>query len=90
MTRSHIRPSGEPTMRLQVKKALQQKSAIQMKHIQDKEQHLTRIRINSTVDVGTVDGWICFWVAGREVKIGPVTPDQAEKLSEDLGYDAVA
>jgi len=51
---------------------------------------LTTIRLNGEVEAASVDGWLCFWVAGREVRVGPLTPDQAEKLSEDLGYDAVA
>ncbi len=50
---------------------------------------VTRIKINHRVDVGTIDGYLCFWTAGREIRIGPLTPEQAEKLSEDLGYDAV-
>lgn len=49
----------------------------------------TQVRINNKVEVASKDGWICLWVAGREVRIGPLSPEQAEKLSEDLGYDAV-
>jgi len=51
--------------------------------------HTTEIRITPLVDVGTIDGFLSFWTEGREVRIGPLTPDQAEKLAEDLGYDAV-
>jgi hypothetical protein len=51
---------------------------------------VTQVRIGPQVEVATRDGWICFWVAGREVRIGPVTPEQAESLVEDLEYDAVA
>lgn len=51
---------------------------------------LTDIRITSDVEVGTLDGYLRFWVAGREIRIGPLTPEQAEKLADDLGYDAVA
>jgi len=51
---------------------------------------ITDIRITRDVEVGTVDGYLRFWTAGREVRIGPLTAEQAEKLSEDLGYDAVA
>jgi hypothetical protein len=56
----------------------------------DTNTDLTDIRITSDVEVGTLDGYLRFWTAGREIRIGPLTPDQAEKLSEDLGYDAVA
>jgi len=51
--------------------------------------HTTDIRITPAVDVGTIDGCLCFWTQGREIRIGPLTPEQAEKLAEDLGYDAV-
>ncbi len=54
------------------------------------EGRVTEIRIKSEVDLTTRDGWICFWSAGREVRIGPLTADQAEKLAEDLGYEALA
>jgi hypothetical protein len=49
----------------------------------------TRVRINRKVEVGTQDRWLCFWTDGREVRVGPLSADQAEKLAEDLGYDAV-
>jgi hypothetical protein len=52
--------------------------------------HVTEIRITPGVEVGTEGGYLCFWVEGREVRVGPFTPDQAEKLAEDLGYEAVA
>jgi hypothetical protein len=51
--------------------------------------HVTSVRIDDAVEVGTRDGWVCFWVAGREVRIGPISADQAEKLAEDLEYEAV-
>jgi hypothetical protein len=41
------------------------------------------------VEVGTQDRWLCFWTDGREVRVGPLSADQAEKLAEDLGYDAL-
>ena len=50
---------------------------------------VTSIRISGEVEVGTRDRCLCFWVAGREVRIGPLTADQAEKLAEDLEYEAV-
>ena len=51
---------------------------------------VTSVRLNGEVEVGTRDGWLCFWLAGREVRIGPLTPEQAEKLAEDLEYEAVS
>jgi hypothetical protein len=53
------------------------------------EGRITQIRISGAIDVAARDHWICLWTAGREVRIGPLTPEQAEKLSEDLGYEAV-
>ena len=50
---------------------------------------VTSVRIDDEVEVGTRDGWLCFWVAGREVRVGPLSADQAEKLAEDLEYEAV-
>jgi hypothetical protein len=50
---------------------------------------VTSVRISDEVEVGTRDRCLCFWVAGREVRIGPLTPEQAEKLAEDLEYEAV-
>lgn len=65
------------------------RATLQAKSRREKGCQVTRVRIDETVEVATRDRWLCFWVAGREVRIGPLTPDQAEKLSEDLGYDAV-
>jgi hypothetical protein len=49
-----------------------------------------RVRVGPDVEVATIDRWIHLWdAAGNEVRIGPLTAEQAEKLSEDLGYDAV-
>ena len=45
---------------------------------------MTTVRLGSEVEVGARDGWLCFWLAGREVRVGPLTPDQAEKLAEHL------
>jgi hypothetical protein len=50
---------------------------------------VTRVRINGRVDVGTLERWLVFWTAGREVHVGPLSRDQAEKLAEDLAYDSV-
>jgi hypothetical protein len=56
----------------------------------DEATDLLDVRITKDVEVGTLDGYLRFWVAGREVRVGPLTPEQAEKLADDLGYDAVA
>jgi hypothetical protein len=50
---------------------------------------VTSVRISGDVEVGTRDRWLCFWVAGREVRVGPLSAEQAEKLAEDLEYEAV-
>jgi hypothetical protein len=73
-------------------KSAKEKIGIRVKAYFDEKNatHVTEIRIRDNVEVATIDGYICFWIAGREVRIGPITPEQAEKLSDDLGYDAVA
>ena len=67
-------------------------SAIRIKsHFNETDEtHVTDIKIRGNVEAATIDGHVCFWVAGRMVRIGPLTPEQAEGLCEDLGYDAVA
>jgi hypothetical protein len=62
----------------------------QMTTSQDNDWKTTKVKINAQVEVGAVDGWLCFWAAGREIRIGPLTPEQAEKLAEDLGYEAMS
>ena len=69
--------------------ALRDRAVIQTREVLEIGCEVTRVRINGRVEVGTRDGWLCFWTAGREVRVGPLTPEQAEKLSEDLGYDAL-
>lgn len=49
---------------------------------------VTSIRIDEHIDVRAEDRSLCFWCEGREVR-GPLSKEQCEKLSEDLGYDAV-
>ncbi|HKB38828.1 MAG TPA: hypothetical protein VKD72_20460 [Gemmataceae bacterium] len=74
-----------------VAKSAKVKAAIRIKGKYDEKfnTHTTDIRITADVEVGTIDGCLCFWTQGREIRIGPLTPEQAEKLSEDLGYEAV-
>jgi hypothetical protein len=79
-------------MKTMAKKSAKEKVAIRVKAFFDESTatHVTEVRIRGNVEVATIDGYLSFWTAGREVRIGPVTPEQAEKLCEDLGYDAVA
>jgi hypothetical protein len=49
----------------------------------------TEVRIRPHVEVAVTDGFLCFWTDGREVRVGPLSPDQAEKLADDLSYAAV-
>ncbi len=73
-------------------KSAKVKAAIRVRQLHDEQfdTHTTDIRVTPEVTVGTLDGYVCFWVDGRAVRVGPLSPEQAEKLSEDLGYDAVA
>jgi hypothetical protein len=70
-------------------KALKAAAAVRVRNRQEPGCRITRIHISDEVEVATRDGCLCFWVAGREVCIGPLTPVQAETLAEDLVYDAV-
>jgi hypothetical protein len=71
------------------KAALKARRALRMKTVEEPGCEVVRIQLNDKVEVGTSEGWLCFWTAGREVRIGPLTPEQAEELAEDLGYEAV-
>jgi hypothetical protein len=51
---------------------------------------LTVIGVTENVEVGVFDKWIHVWDGKREVRLGPLTADQAEQLSDDLGYEATA
>jgi hypothetical protein len=80
-------------MKAKASKALQARAALRIRTAVDKKKSdakVTTVRITDQVEVGVVEGWLCFWTAGQEVRVGPLTPDQAEKLGEDLGYEAVA
>jgi hypothetical protein len=80
-------------MKAKASKALQARAALRIRTVVDKKKSdvkVTTVRMTDQVEVGVVEGWICFWTAGHEVRVGPLTPDQAEKLAEDLGYEAVA
>jgi hypothetical protein len=48
-----------------------------------------RVRLGKNVEVRTEDRWLSFWTAGQEVRVGPLTADQCEKLAEDLAYEAI-
>jgi hypothetical protein len=75
VTRQTVRPRAS----IRVANRLETKTGCQV----------TCVRIDEEVEVGTRDGWLCFWVAGREVRVGPLSAEQAEKLAEDLEYEAV-
>ena len=66
------------------------KPAIQTRTLKEPGCEVTRVRLGDNVEVASQDGWLCFWTAGREFRIGPLTPEQAAKLSDDLGYDGVS
>jgi len=55
-----------------------------------KEGKSVRVELAPGVDVGTLDGRLWFSDGMREVVVGPLTPEQAEKLGEDLRYERLA
>ncbi|MBY0528368.1 MAG: hypothetical protein K2R98_33565 [Gemmataceae bacterium] len=65
------------------------KPGMEIKTGDDSGCHMTTVKIHGSVEIGVTDSWLYFWVAGQEVRIGPLTADQAEKLSEDLAYDSL-
>jgi hypothetical protein len=76
-------------MGVKAAKEREKEGAIRVRTQDETGCRVTTIHINGAVEVGTRNGWLCFWTAGREVRVGPFTPEQAEKLSDDLGYEAV-
>jgi hypothetical protein len=70
-------------------KALKARNALRVRKAKEPGCEVLKVRLSGDIEVATRDGWLCFWTAGREVRVGPLTKDQAEKLCEDLGYDAV-
>jgi hypothetical protein len=79
-------------MRVKAKRAAHAagRATIQTRTLKEPGCEVTRVRISGEVEVASRDGWVRFWTAGREVCIGPLTPEQVEKLSEDLGYDGLS
>jgi hypothetical protein len=77
-------------VRTSTAKALKSKTALRVRTTTEPGAEVLKIRLTGDIEVAARDGWLCFWTAGREVRVGPLTPDQAEKLCEDLGYDAVS
>jgi hypothetical protein len=79
-------------MKAKASKALQARAALRVRTVVNKkksELKVTTVRLTEQVEVGTLDGWLCFWTADHEVRIGPLSADQAEKLAEDLGYEGL-
>lgn len=75
-------------MQLLKRKAEAQKNIL-VKTVEEPGCQVVRVRITPATEVAAREGYVCFWTGGREVRVGPLTPDQAEKLAEDLGYEAV-
>jgi hypothetical protein len=51
---------------------------------------VTTVEINEHVGLTTEDRYIHVSGGGREMRIGPLSVEQAEGLCEDLGYDGLA
>jgi hypothetical protein len=70
-------------------RALRARNALRVQEVEEQGCQTTRVTITAEVQAATRDGWLCFWVAGREVTIGPLTPTQAQHLCDDLEYDTL-
>lgn len=73
------------TKTAQVKAAIRIRTRMEF----DNSTSATEVLIRPNVEVAVREGFLCFWTDGREVRVGPLTADQAEKLADDLGYAAV-
>ena len=76
-------------MHLKTKAPKTAKSILKIRELDEHGDQVTEVKIGPAVDVGVRDGYLCFWTAGREVRVGPLSPEQAELLCEDLGYESV-
>ena len=63
---------------------------LQIRQKKTSEGDVTQIRLTRQVTVAATEGFLTFWHNGQELRIGPLTSLQAERLSEDLAYEAMA
>ncbi len=71
-------------------KKMKGRPAVDVTETQQEGVKVVRVALHPGADVCSEGGCIVIWGAGLEVRVGPLTPEQAEQLSDDLGYDAVA
>ncbi len=60
-----------------------------MQATEQEDGRVVRVHLHSVAEVTTEGGWLVILDGTQEVRAGPLTPGQALKLSEDLGYEAV-
>ncbi len=47
---------------------------------------VTTVELDETVEVAADGGYLRLWEAGKEIRLGPLTAEQAATLADDLGY----
>ncbi len=65
------------------------KQSIRIQETEQEDGKVVRIHLHPGAEVTTEGGWLVAFDGTQEVRVGPLTPEQALKLSEDLGYVAV-
>jgi len=63
--------------------------AITIQPVPDELGNVTLIKLHAGVEVYEHDGFLISRDRVREVRVGPFTSEQAELISDDLGYLAV-
>lgn len=71
------------------KRRVKKKEVLRIRFEKEEDWLTTHIGIDQNVEVASEEGYLCFWISGREVKLGPLSKEQAGKLAEDLAYEAV-
>ncbi len=65
------------------------KATIRVQETQHEDGRVVRVCLHPGAEVTTEDRHLVMFDGTLEVRVGPLTPEQALKLSEDLGYEAV-
>ncbi len=65
------------------------KSSIKVTETLQEDGRVTRIHLHEGAEVTTEGGWLVAFDGVQEVRVGPLTPEQAEKLADDLAYEAI-
>ncbi len=65
------------------------KQAIRVQQTEQEDGRVVRVHLHPGAEVTAEGGWLVLFDQAQEVRVGPLTSEDAGKLSEDLGYDAL-